>query len=221
MNSPLIYLSAGLLAIGLIGCSGVKFDSRNAQTQSSTGVENGTGNGDDSSGHINQGSDPNGNNSGGGSGTGGGSGGSGAGGDSGGSGDGGNGAGGGGGGGGGGDVKPPLIPSLKFVGPPCIRGTMCLVEFDLTEAMPDVVSFHWHTNDTLYLTPAPAGQPTIGQPGVHYVSTSGDISFAPGETMKQVYVQNINPYNIEIIIGVVMSHCLYGGLPGNCSEYFQ
>jgi len=91
------------------------------------------------------------------------------------------------------------------------------VQFDLDRVYASRVDFDWRTNDTIYTTPA---TPIWGQPGVHYVSTSGHIQFLPGQTRVQVYVQNINPYNIPINIGVIMSNCKYGGRSDSCRMYF-
>jgi hypothetical protein len=112
-------------------------------------------------------------------------------------------------------------PRIKFVGPPCVRGTNCVIEFQLDKARDKEVSFAWATNDVLYQTPTPAGQPIYGQPNVHYVPTSGQIMFAPGEVLKTATVQNINPYNIPINIGVVMHNCQFDHQPGDCSIYFN
>lgn len=121
----------------------------------------------------------------------------------------------------GGNGSATYIPRVVFVGPPCQRGSSCLVEFRLDKAYALKVDFDWLTDDSLYLSQPSIGGVTVGRAGLHYVSTAGHISFSPGETVKKVYVQNINPYNIEILIGVRMRNCNYGGAIGKCSDFFR
>ncbi len=109
------------------------------------------------------------------------------------------------------------IPKVVFIGPPCIRGTNCLVAFELDQAYPMAVDYDWQTNDTIYTTPS---TPIYGQPNVHYVPTGGHITFPPGVVRKEVYIQNINPFNIPILIGVRMRNCVYG-VPQNCTAFFR
>lgn len=113
------------------------------------------------------------------------------------------------------------LPKISFVGPPCTRGTACAAAFQLDKAMPFDVSFDWRTNDTLYTTPVPAGQPIYGQPNVHYVPTAGTALMKAGSTSFPISIQNINPYNISIVIGVVMTNCYYGNDPIDCSTAFH
>ena len=126
-----------------------------------------------------------------------------------------------GGGASGNEAAAMIKPKVSFIGPPCARGSNCLVEFALDKAYAAPVTFDWLTNDTLYLSSEPPPSGVYAQPGVHYVSTQGQVVFAPGETQRRVFVQNINPYNIEIVIGVRMRNCAYGAFPGNCAEYFR
>lgn len=111
-----------------------------------------------------------------------------------------------------------VIPLVRFIGPPCVRGSNCLVAFELDQGYQNRVDFDWLTNDTIYMTPS---TPIYGQPGVHYVSTGGHITFMPGEIRKEVYVQNINPFNIAILIGIRMRTCAYGGTGYNCTAFFR
>ena len=127
----------------------------------------------------------------------------------------------GGGGTAGGGTTPEIMPKVKFIGPPCVRGTNCVVQFELDKAYPKTVEFDWRTDDNLYLEPPPPGTAIYGRAGYHYVSTSGHALFQAGETKKVVYVQNINPDNVEIIIGVRMSRCQYGSTAGSCAEFFK
>ncbi len=112
------------------------------------------------------------------------------------------------------------IAHVKFIGPACQRGTDCLVIFRLEKAYPHRFVFNWRTNDTLYTQTPPAGKPIFGRPNYHYVPTTGVADFAPGETEKRVYVKNINPDNVAITIGVIMSQCVYNSVQFNCSEAF-
>lgn len=150
-------------------------------------------------------------------GSGGGSGGTGGGGTGGGGTGGGTGGGGTGGGGTGGGL---ILPKIQFIGPPCVRGSNCTVTFKLVTAQTETVEFDWHTHDTFYLTSAPAGK-VYAQPNVHYIPTGGHIKFLAGETQKTVYVQNINPYNYEVTIGIKMTACYFGQYSDVCSSFFQ
>ena len=97
-----------------------------------------------------------------------------------------------------------------------------MVRFVLDEPVSGVFEFDWKTNDTLFQTPEPAGATyQYAQAGVHYLSTSGHAVFQPGETEKIVYVQNINPYSYEIVIGIRMSVCQYNTALGNCTSFFH
>ena len=111
-----------------------------------------------------------------------------------------------------------IIPLVRFIGPPCVRGTNCLVAFELDQAYQNRVDFDWLTNDTIWMTP---NDPIYGKPNYHYVPTSGHITFMPGEIRKEVYVQNINPDNVSILIGIRMRMCTYGGLSYNCTQFFR
>jgi hypothetical protein len=114
------------------------------------------------------------------------------------------------------------LPKIQFVGPPCQRGTQCLIEFVLDAPVAKIFEFDWRTNDNLYKSAVPAGATYIyGRPNYHYVPASGHIIFAAGETKKQAFIENINPDNIEIVIGVTMSLCTYGGNIGNCTSFFH
>lgn len=116
---------------------------------------------------------------------------------------------------------PDVLPKVQFIGPPCIKGSDCLVEFRLQQAVARTTEFDWKTNDVLYKQAVPAGATYLyAKPNYHYIPTSGHVSFAPGETSKKVYIRNINPDNSEIVIGVNMSVCQYGGTLRNCSPDF-
>jgi hypothetical protein len=116
-------------------------------------------------------------------------------------------------------------PRAYFAGPPCLQGTLCVAEFHLDQAMPQATSFHWYTNDTAYISPpyAPAPGSRIGKPNVDYVPTSGDLTFAPGETVKIVHIQNISPDPTDLTIYVRMTNCVYGGavVGGGCAAVFH
>ncbi len=111
-----------------------------------------------------------------------------------------------------------IIPRVVFIGPPCVRGTNCLVAFELDQPYANRVDFDWRTNDTIWTTPS---TPIYGKPNYHYVPTSGHITFMPGEIRKEVYVQNINPDNVSILIGIIMSNCNYGGAAHGCTQFFR
>lgn len=114
--------------------------------------------------------------------------------------------------------SPQIVPRVQFIGPPCQRLTLCEAEFKLDKAYSLKTEFNWRTNDTLYMTPH---NPIYAQPGVHYNSTNGVVVFQPGETSKKIYIQNINAYTQEVIIGVIMSQCKYGTYNGTCTTFFQ
>lgn len=114
--------------------------------------------------------------------------------------------------------EPQIVPKVRFVGNPCQRLSLCQAEFRLDKAYSLPTEFSWRTNDTLHLTP---NSPAYAQPGVHYNSTSGVLTFAPGETSKKIYIQNINGYTLEVIIGVIMFQCKYGTYTGSCTSFFQ
>jgi len=115
-----------------------------------------------------------------------------------------------------------VIPRVIFMGPPCVRGTNCLVIFELDQPYAQAVDYDWVTNDTAFQTfPQPAPDVLIGRPNYHYVPTGGHITFAPGTVRKEVYVQNINPDNVKIQIWLKMRNCMYGGAPLNCTAIFR
>jgi hypothetical protein len=116
-------------------------------------------------------------------------------------------------------APPSIIPRVRFIGPPCVRGSNCLVAFELDQPYANQVDYDWLTNDTAYMTPS---TPIYGQPNVHYVPTGGHITFAPGTIRKEVYVQNINPDPaLAILIGLRMRNCMYGGVAANCTAFFR
>jgi hypothetical protein len=188
------------LALTLVNCSGVKFGTVGGETQSSASASSTdpgkTPTGDDgASGSITQpgapGSTPA-------TGTGSGS------------------------GAGAGTANPAALPKIQFIGPPCKQQSLCMVRFVLDAPVSGVFEFDWKTNDTLFQTPEPAGATyQYAQPAVHYISTSGHAVFQPGEIEKDVYVQNINPYSYEIVIGIRMSVCQYNTALGNCTSFFH
>ncbi|MGE0526757.1 MAG: hypothetical protein AB7P49_06810, partial [Bdellovibrionales bacterium] len=91
----------------------------------------------------------------------------------------------------------------------------------LDKSYPATTEFDWRTHDTFYQEPRQPGEPVHAQPNVHYIPTSGHVIFAPGETVKQVFVENINPDNIEILITIIMSKCSYGGVRDSCVKFFE
>lgn len=113
-----------------------------------------------------------------------------------------------------------VLPRILFIGPPCVRGSNCTVTFKLEAPQAATVEFDWATHDTLYQQVAPAGK-IYAQPNVHYVPKTGHVIFQPGETQKTVYVQNINPYNYEVTIGVRMTACYLGQYNDLCSKFFR
>lgn len=120
-------------------------------------------------------------------------------------------------------VTPPskvAVPELKFVGPPCPRGTSCQVQFNMLSSVSGTFEFDWQTNDTLYLQTPPAGE-IYGKPNVDYVPSSGHVLFAPGQTVEQVNVQNVSSSTSEMVIGVLMDNCSYNGVAGDCTTFFQ
>lgn len=114
--------------------------------------------------------------------------------------------------------QPTILPKISFSAPPCQRLTLCTATFKLDKAYTQTTSFSWRTNDTLYQTPH---TPKYAQPGVHYNSTSGVVTFAAGETQKSVAIQNINNLDFEVIIGIRMSNCMYGTISASCGSMFQ
>lgn len=119
-----------------------------------------------------------------------------------------------------GNSPSSVLPKLQFIGPPCMRLTNCSITFRLDKAYSAQTEFDWHTDDTLYGTPAPAGQYRWGHAGYEYVSTMGHVVFAPGQLEQTVYVRNINPENVAISIGVIMSACTYSTLREDCRKFF-
>ncbi len=98
---------------------------------------------------------------------------------------------------------------------------MCLVTYTLNAAQTQPFSFTWHTNDTLFGTPPPTGEPPYGQANVDYIPMGGMVTFAPGVTVQNVFVQDINPGTNAITIGVVMSNCNFGGAAFDCAMAFN
>lgn len=116
-----------------------------------------------------------------------------------------------------GNTPAAALPKLQFLASACQHGTMCAVEFRLDKPYTKATQLDWHTNDGLYRTPH---FPIYAQPSVHYVVTSGRVTFLPGEVSKVVYVQNINPYDFEVIIGVLISNCSYDSSREDCVKFF-
>lgn len=113
---------------------------------------------------------------------------------------------------------PTILPKISFSAPPCQRLSLCTATFKLDKGYSQATSFSWQTNDTLYMTPH---TPLYAQPGVHYNSTSGTVTFAAGETTKTIAIQNINNLENEVIIGVRMTNCMYGTISATCASLFQ
>lgn len=124
---------------------------------------------------------------------------------------GGTGGGGGGTGGTGGGSDP--LPKMTIEEPLCGPYMLCPAYFVLTAPAAKTLTFTWRTNDTLYAT-NPA---RIAQPGVHYVSTSGSVSFAVGEQRKPIYIQSLNITNM-MVIPFIYSNCVWGGVPISCAQ---
>ena len=115
-----------------------------------------------------------------------------------------------------------VIPRVIFIGPPCVRGTNCLVIFELDQPYSQNVDYDWVTNDTAFTTyPPPAPDTLVARPNYHYVPTGGHITFPAGTVRKEVFIQNINPDNTKIIIYVKMRNCMYGGAALNCTAIFR
>lgn len=120
-----------------------------------------------------------------------------------------------------GNTPSMLLPKVQFIGPECVRLTNCAIIFRLDKPYAQQTEFNWRTDDTLFGKPAAPGGFPWGMAGYHYVSTSGHVVFAPGQTEVTVYVRNINPENTSISIGVIMSQCTYSGLQESCQKFFQ
>lgn len=119
-----------------------------------------------------------------------------------------------------GNSAAAILPKLQFIGPPCERLTNCLITFKLDKAYPAQTEFNWRTDDARFGTPPNPGAAMWGKAGYHYVSTSGHVVFPAGTTEQTVYVRNINPDNVEISIGVVMSQCTYNTKLESCAKFF-
>lgn len=119
-------------------------------------------------------------------------------------------------------LQPSGADTVKvlFSAPPCQAQSECLINFDLQSAVSEPFSFNWKTNDTLYGTPVPSGQPPYGQPGVQYVPTGGTVMFPAGVTHEQVFVHDINPQDTPIQIGIVMTNCMFGTSVFDCASAF-
>lgn len=119
-----------------------------------------------------------------------------------------------------GNSAAAILPKLQFIGPPCERLTNCSITFKLDKAYPAQTEFNWRTDDARFGTPPNPGAAMWGKAGYHYVSTSGHVVFPAGTTEQTVYVRNINPENVEISIGVVMSQCTYSTKLESCVKFF-
>lgn len=111
--------------------------------------------------------------------------------------------------------NPPTggsLPKLTIEEPLCGPNSMCPAYFVLTAPAAKVLTFQWRTNDTRYTTD-PAH---IGQPGVHYVSTSGSVTFQVGESRKPIVVQSLNINNM-IVIPFTYFNCVYDNTPISCA----
>lgn len=111
-------------------------------------------------------------------------------------------------GGGGADA----LPKMSIEEPLCGPFMDCPAYFVLTAPAAKTLTFSWRTNDTLY-TSNPA---RIGQPGIHYVSTSGLVSFAVGEQRKGIIIKSLN-ISSQLVIPFVYSNCVWGGVPVSCA----
>lgn len=114
------------------------------------------------------------------------------------------------------------LPRVVQVEPPCVRLQWCAYELQLDTAYPMLVDFNWATqNDQtkpVYIRPGSIR----AQPNVHYVPGSGHVRFLPGETVRKIYVLNINPDPlINITIPFVFSQCQYGSVGLRCTAIFR
>lgn len=113
------------------------------------------------------------------------------------------------------------LPHVTLQAPPCNPMSNCVVTFVLTAPAQYTFEFNWQTNDRLYQTTPPAGDPPYGQPNVQYVPVAdGTITFQAGETTQTGIVKDINPDNTAISIGLTMFDCSYNGVVGPCNDYF-
>lgn len=120
------------------------------------------------------------------------------------------------------------LPRVVQVEPPCTRLTWCAYELQLDKAYPMITDFDWRTNDDMskpvsvpagYIRAVPNTVPAAEQ---HYVPGSGHVRFLPGETVRKIYVLNINPNPaINITIPFIFSRCQYGAVGVMCSQIFR
>ncbi len=104
-----------------------------------------------------------------------------------------------------------VYPKMTLETPACNANSMCPVTFKLDKAQTKDLSFNWKTHDTKY-TENPQ---VYGEPGKHYVATSGMLTFAAGETSKVIYIQSLN-INMNIRIPFQWWDCKFGGMPLSC-----
>ncbi len=110
-----------------------------------------------------------------------------------------------------GSASDPL-PKLTIQEPLCSPNMDCPAYFTLTVPAAKVLTFTWRTNDTLY-----SSDPSrIGQPNVHYVPTSGSVTFQVGDKQKPIFVHSLNITN-SIVIPFIYSNCVWGGTPISCA----
>jgi len=119
---------------------------------------------------------------------------------------------------------PPgtVLPRVVQVEPPCQRLQWCEYELQLDKAYTFVVDFNWRTNDdpNRAATVRPGSIRAVAN--THYVPGSGHVTFLPGETVRKVYVLNINPDPaINITIPFIFSQCQYGRVGVNCTAIFR
>lgn len=115
------------------------------------------------------------------------------------------------GGNGGGTTDP--LPKMTIEEPLCGPFRDCPAYFVLTAPAAKTLTFTWRTNDTLY-TSDPA---RVAQPGVHYVSTSGSVSFAVGEQRKGIIIKSLSITSM-LVIPFIYSNCVWGGVPISCAQ---
>lgn len=113
----------------------------------------------------------------------------------------------------GGPTDPVIYPKMTLLTPDCQPNTMCPVTFRLDKAHTKALSFDWNTHDTRYQT----DPVQFGQPGVHFVSATGSLNFAIGETQKIIYIQSLNITN-TIRIPFQWRNCMFGGAPLSCQS---
>lgn len=119
---------------------------------------------------------------------------------------------------------PPgtVLPKVVRGEPPCQRLTWCEYNLTLDKAYDKITDFDWRTNDDPNRPVTPPAGYIRAVANTHYVPGSGHVRFLPGETVRKIYVLNINPDPaIQIIIPFIFSSCQYGSLSTSCVQMFN